>query len=140
MITNLPESVLAMIIMVHFLADFGLQTHDQATGKGANQFPDKPFYYNIWNKWLFYHVGVYSLTWLLFCLGTTGITGFSTADCFTFAGVTFVAHYATDWLTSRIGKPFWAKQDFHNGFTVVGYDQIFHYFQLYYTFKILMHG
>jgi hypothetical protein len=51
--------------------------------------------------------------------------------------LTFGFHFATDFITSRIGKPFWEKKDFHNGFVVVGFDQVLHYIQLIYTFKLL---
>ena len=46
-------------------------------------------------------------------------------------------HWVTDFLTSRIGKPFWDKGDFHNGFVVVGFDQVLHYIQLVATLLML---
>jgi len=115
------EQLFLFIILIHFLADFGLQTHDQATNKSTS------------NKWLFYHVGVYSLIWFFGALIYFGVWDKSLI----FASITFIAHFATDWITSRIGKPFWAKQDFHNGFVVIGFDQVLHYVQLYYTFELL---
>jgi hypothetical protein len=107
-------STLLFILVIHFLADFGLQTHEQATGKSTSL------------KWLTYHVGVYSIIWLL--------AAWFYFDYFNialiFAMTTFIFHWATDYLTSRIGKPFWEKNDFHNGFVVVGFDQVLHYIQL----------
>ena len=44
-----------MILTIHFLAAFGLQTHEQATRKGEGR--------SFWNRWLAYHVGVYTLVW-----------------------------------------------------------------------------
>lgn len=109
-----------LIIVIHFLADFGLQTHEQATNKSSS------------DKYLFYHVGVYSLVWLLVTLPILGV--YSVA----FSTITFVCHFATDYTSSRIGKPFWEKKDLHNGFVVIGFDQMLHYLQLYLTFKLLL--
>ena len=107
-------TTLVFVLLIHFLADFGLQTHEQATGKSTSL------------KWLTYHVGVYSIMWLLaswFYLGDFRIA-------LIFSIITFICHWITDFITSRIGKPFWDKQDFHNGFVVVGFDQVLHYIQL----------
>lgn len=107
--------------MIHFLADFGLQTHEQAINKSSS------------DKFLFFHVGVYSLVWLI-----ATIPFLPNARFIPFAIITFLCHFSTDWITSRIGKPFWAKQDLHDGFVVVGFDQVLHMIQLWYTFKLLL--
>jgi hypothetical protein len=117
----LTEKLFIFILLIHFLADFALQTDEQAKGKST------------YVKWLLYHVGVYSIIWLMaswFYFGDFG-------RAILFSSITFVAHYITDYITSRIGKPFWDKGDYHNGFVVVGFDQILHYLQLYYTFKLI---
>lgn len=119
-ITN--DFVFIYMILIHYLADFGLQTHDQAINKSTS------------NLWLFRHVGVYSLIWLIATIPIFGIYSII------FALITFICHFITDYITSRIGKPFWEKQDLHNGFGVVGFDQMLHYLQLYYTFKLLYNG
>lgn len=108
-----------LIILIHFLADFGLQTHEQATNKSTS------------NRFLFYHVGVYSLVWLILLYPTMSY------NSLIFATITFIAHYITDYTTSRVGKPFWTKGDYHNGFIVVGFDQILHYLQLFITYLYL---
>ena len=118
----MTEQLFLWILVIHFLADFGLQTHEQATLKGSS------------NKWLFYHVGVYSLIWLICSLIFFG----EIWNAILFSLITFIFHYATDWTTSRIGKPFWEKKDLHNGFVIVGFDQVLHYIQLYYTFKYVI--
>lgn len=114
-------SIFVFIILIHFLADFCLQTHQQATLKSSN------------NKYLFYHVGVYSLIWLISLLSY----GIDIKNAVEFSFITLFLHFLTDWLTSRIGKPFWKNQDLHNGFVVVGFDQMLHYIQLIYTWKLL---
>jgi hypothetical protein len=114
-------SVFIFILLIHFLADFGLQTHQQATLKSSEE------------KFLFYHVGVYSVIWFVAILSY----GFAAENALLFTLVTFLFHYLTDWITSRVGKPFWKNDDFHNGFVVVGFDQLLHYIQLIMTWKLI---
>ena len=118
----MTDQIFIFILLIHFLADFALQTDEQAKGKSTDP------------KWLTYHVGVYSIIWLMaswFYLGDF-------IQALFFATVTFICHWITDFITSRVGKPFWDKGDYHNGFVVVGFDQILHYLQLWYTFKIIL--
>ena len=117
----MTEKLFIFILLIHFLADFGLQTHEQATNKYKG------------GKQLFYHVGIYSLIWLI---GANLFLNFE--NSFYFAFFTFIAHYLTDLVTSNITKPFFEKKDFHNGFLVIGFDQMLHYLQLYLTFKLLL--
>ena len=116
------DKIFLFILLIHFLADFGLQTHEQATNKGNS------------NKWLVYHVGVYSLIWFI----ASFIMFDDLFKAFVFTVITFVFHFLTDYTTARVGKPFWENKDLHNGFVVVGFDQVLHYIQLYYTFKFLL--
>jgi hypothetical protein len=116
-------SVIIFIMLIHFLADFGLQTHEQSQKKSIS------------DKFLFYHVGVYSIVWFLALCGYPDTTLIGVVN---FTMVSFVSHFVTDWATSRIGKPFWEKQDFHNGFVVVGFDQLLHYIQLLITWEIFI--
>lgn len=119
--TITQDFLFVYIMLIHFLADFGLQTHDQATNKSTS------------NIWLAKHVGVYSLIWLVATIPIFGILG-----AILFSVCTFTTHYITDFITSRIGKPFWDKKDLHNGFVVVGFDQLVHFITLYYTFKLFL--
>jgi len=107
-------------MLIHFLADFGLQTNDQAINKSTS------------SDWLFKHVGVYSLIWLIATIPIFGVWSIL------FAWVTFITHFITDYCTSRTGKPFLDKKDLHNGFVVVGFDQMIHFITLYYTFKLFL--
>lgn len=115
-------NIIIFILLIHFLADFGLQTHEQSQKKSSE------------NLFLFYHVGVYTMIWYFALLAypDTDIYGI-----LIFIITTFICHFSTDYITSRIGKPFWEKQDFHNGFVVVGFDQLLHYIQLLLTWYIL---
>lgn len=111
-----------MILLVgHFMADFGLQTNDQARFKGNSV------------RWLLYHTAVYSAAMMLLILSVLSIP-----KALIFGLITFGAHTLTDYCTSRIGKPFWESKDFHNGFVTVGFDQMLHYIQLYLTLNFLL--
>ena len=115
-------TLIIFVLLIHFLADFGLQTHQQATEK--SNCPHA----------LLSHTGVYSLVWLFASYTQLG----NWALAFAFAFITFIAHTLTDLATSNIGKPFWEKKDPHNGFVVVGFDQVLHYIQLFLTFQLFL--
>lgn len=115
-------STIIYILIIHFLADFGLQTGDQAVNKYKS------------NLYLFYHVGMYSLVWLFAMYGYTGLL----LPSILFAAITFVCHFATDYVTSKISHKFFEEKDFHNGFVTVGFDQVLHYCQLLFTFILLV--
>lgn len=124
----MTTKIFLIILFTHFVADFVLQTDKQARGKGDGM--------GFYNKHLFNHVGVYSLTWCIVLLLFFGFN--STLDPLLFVLITFVCHYITDWCTSRLSKPLFKKGDYHNGFVVVGFDQVLHYLQLYFTFQFLV--
>lgn len=116
--------ILAIILATHYVGDFLLQTDAQAKGKSSS------------NKMLVGHISTYSLIWWLVVWALTG----SAFMAFQFWGITFIAHFATDYITSRIVKKQFERQDTHGAFAVIGFDQILHYVQLYFTFKFLIYG
>ena len=118
----MTEQILLALLVGHYLADFGLQTHEQAIEK----------YKGAWE--LVSHVSVYTLVMFLVYL----TFDMNLNHAFIFAVITWVSHYVTDVITSNIGKPFWRREDPHNGFVVIGMDQIAHYLQLYITVKFLI--
>ena len=111
------------ILLIHFLGDFGLQTHEQATNKSKKG----------GEKYLFFHVLTYSLVWF----GASMILFTDVWDMVNFTVITFLAHFMTDYITSRIASGFFAKDDYHNGFVVIGFDQLLHYGQLLLTYMLL---
>ena len=121
MIPLTTEFLFLYILMIHFLADFVLQTDSQAKLKSSNV------------NALYCHTFTYSLVWWMASSLILGIF-----DGTIFAFITFATHTFIDFITSRIGKSYWEKGDYHNGFVVVGADQVLHYLQLYYTFKLLL--
>ena len=111
-----------IILLVHFLADFGLQTDQQAKKKSTDI------------AFLAYHVSTYSLVWF----GVTWAMYTNAVYALLFSLITFIAHYITDYFTSRIGKPFWEAGNTHFGFVVIGADQILHYIQLLLTHHLIV--
>lgn len=94
------------ILTVHWLADFALQTHWQATNK--------------WNNWkaLLAHTSTYTLV-LMLAFGHNlpwAIWAFSNG----------VAHGIIDCITSKCSHKLFDKNDYHNGFVVIGLDQLLH--------------
>ena len=91
---------LIAVLWVHWFADFCMQTDTMAQNKSTS------------NKWLASHILVYTVFLLPF--------GWQ------FALVNAVAHYATDYVSSRATSYLWQKGDRHNFFVVIGIDQAMH--------------
>lgn len=109
------------ILFIHYLGDFSLQTHEQAQRKSKD------------NLYLLYHVLTYSITWFFASL----IWYEKVSIALLFALFTFIAHYITDYFTSRWASKYFGNKDYHHGFMVIGFDQILHYVQLLLTFMYL---
>lgn len=118
----MTESNLILILLIHFLADFALQTDYQAKNKYK------------WDVELAQHAGTYSLCWVFGSYVILQDVGIAVV----FGIITFVAHFITDGITSNISKKYFDKGDYHNGFVVIGADQVLHYIQLYLTFKLFL--
>lgn len=106
---TLSISVLLYIMFAHFIADFVLQTHQMATNKSSS------------NYWLSMHVGLYTI--LMTVSMSALINDHRLVIWVLFNGI---AHWITDYFTSRGSSHFFKKQDWHNGFVVVGIDQYMH--------------
>lgn len=109
--------VVLWVLFAHWEADFCLQTRWQASNKSKN-----------WNA-LTRHVLVYTITAEVLVAPLFG----RLLDDGIFVGVTFMAHFITDAITSRITARLYAKGDLHNFFVVIGFDQFLHYVQLFAT-------
>ena len=128
-------TVIFLVIFIHWVADFVFQTHWQATNKSTN------------NKALLQHVGTYTLIWFVVFFGwivysnhilemDASAHGHGT-EILLFFPITFVAHFITDYFTSRLNSYLWKKGDIHNFFVSVGFDQVLHYVQLFLTINWL---
>lgn len=111
-----------LIIIVHWFADFVLQTNSQAKGKSKNWKP------------LLQHTLNYSLCWMI--VGIIIYPSWSMFIGFTlpFTVITLVAHTITDYFTSRLNRKLWEQGRTHAFFVSVGFDQVLHYAQLFGTY------
>ncbi len=108
------------LVWGHFVADFVLQSHAMATNKSSS------------NRWLSKHIAVYTLG----LLAVVAI-GHAMRWALLYALVNGLAHFVTDWISSRITKKLWAKQRVHDFFVVIGADQAVHLTTLLLTLPLL---
>lgn len=108
------------IFWAHWLADFVLQTDNMAKGKSSS------------NLWLGKHIAAYTAA-LLVVLAW----GHSIGGALLYCLANGAAHFATDYVTSRITKKLWAEKQVHNFFVVIGLDQAVHMTTLVATLPLL---
>ena len=117
-----------IIILIHWFADFVMQTDKMAKGKSNNWFD------------LIHHTATYSTWWFIyiqFLWNQSHNTEWILLTTLKFTLITFIAHTIQDYFTSRLNSKLWAKGDVHNFFVSIGFDQVLHYAQLFLTFYIL---
>ncbi|CAN5116782.1 hypothetical protein BH09PAT1_BH09PAT1_6530 [soil metagenome] len=109
------------ILLIHWFADFVYQTDYWAKNKSKS------------NLVLATHVLVYSLLMLM----AVYLSGMSIINSFIFFASTFLFHFWTDYISSRLSNKLAEKEDWHNFFVAIGVDQFLHYAQLFITYYIL---
>jgi uncharacterized membrane protein YedE/YeeE len=114
-----------LILFIHFVADFLLQSREMATNKSKSLY------------WLSAHVIVYSVItgigWSIFINPPS--FGF---DPFLFiVGLTFITHWVTDFCTSKLTTYFYTKEKYFEFFGVIGLDQLIHTITLLLTYQYL---
>lgn len=116
-------------MLFHWICDFVLQTNYQAVNKSTS------------NRALVGHVGTYSICMSLLLLIFGGfIWGYNlylVDQCLSFGIVTFVAHFLTDYITSRVNAQLWKEDKRHEFFVSIGLDQWLHLVQLLFTFYFI---
>lgn len=101
------------LLIVHWVADFILQTNWQARNKSKN------------NWALATHVLVYTMCLYAAAPFIFGIIG-KMHLVLMWVLLNGALHFVTDYFTSRWTSKLYAKQDWHNFFVVVGLDQLIH--------------
>lgn len=102
-----------IILVVHFVADFVLQSHWMAINKSKS-----------W-KALLTHTAIYSCIWIVIIPN------------WKFILITFISHTLIDAITSRINTKLWKEGKIHQFFVMIGFDQLLHYTQLFLTLYFL---
>lgn len=97
-------------LLIHWIADFYFQTDKMAINKSTSM------------KWLTYHVLTY--TGIFIILNNYIIlSNISILFWILFNGA---SHWIIDFFTSKITSYFWKKEDRHNFFVTIGFDQFLH--------------
>lgn len=126
-----------LIIFIHWVADFIFQAEEWATNKSKS------------NTALFRHVLTYSTIWVLpACVILGNLRPSETTEWYVYSTLlfftlTFLFHFITDYITSRIVSKRFADKYYggpipnFGAFTVIGFDQVLHYVQLFLTYHFL---
>lgn len=121
--------VVLSIPFIHWIADFVLQTHEDAMNKSKSMVH------------LYNHTFTYSFFWLvpmiaILLLDVKSIPlMYAIVLSFMFCSITFLVHTITDYYTSRLNSKLWVAERVHDFFVSIGFDQYLHYLQLFLTYK-----
>lgn len=116
--------IILYLVFAHWVADFLFQTSYMANNKSKS------------NVALGFHVATY-----------TSIIGIFVAAAnllppnhlfLWFLVITFILHFATDYITSRRTSQLYVEQRWREFFNTIGFDQVLHYFALFLTYKVLI--
>lgn len=97
---HIEISQLIYLLTMHWVMDFIVQNDWMAKNKSSN----------VWA--LSAHVALYSIPWFFISIP--------------FALVNGISHLVIDSATSKMSKYFFEREDYHNGFVVIGFDQLLH--------------
>lgn len=100
---------LILIHAIHFVADFLCQTRTMATNKSKSL------------AWLTLHVLAYATVTTLCWIPLGGELYIISIFL-----VTFVTHWITDFITSKITTYFYLKNNMFGFFSTIGFDQLIH--------------
>lgn len=112
-----------IILWLHWLADFVLQTDEMARRKSSS------------NYWLGRHVLIYFAA--IVCMWPFAPEG-KVFEVYEWALLNAILHFGVDYVTSRISSKLHKKGDIHNFFVVIGLDQAIHFTCLFVSFKYLV--
>jgi uncharacterized membrane protein len=94
------------------------------------------------NKYLLAHVSIYSFS---MCFLISPLIGFINIEqgvpiYITIWCLFITMHFFTDYITSRIVSKYFNTGNYHNGFNVIGIDQILHYVQIFLIFYLFKYN
>lgn len=121
----MDEQFFIEILLIHFLADFGLITEEQAVKKRRGR--------RFANVYLLRHVLTYSLVWFVWLIAHS----YNHYVIVLATLYIFMTHYLTDWITARFPRFFFKENTYHDSYVSVGVDQILHYISLIAMFMVI---
>lgn len=126
----IPIFILLFYLLLHWYADFVVQTDKQAKSKSSN------------NWQLLAHTSSYSLiiticTYILYWTNSFGAQYWYIP--LIFGIIQFVTHTIIDYITSRINKKLWINEEVHTFFIMIGFDQFIHYGILFVSLSLLFY-
>lgn len=134
---NISMTIVFAIIVIHYVADFIFQAEEWANNKSKS------------NTALFKHVLTYSTIWVLpACVILGNLRPSETTEWYVYSTLlffilTFLCHFITDYITSRIVSKRFADKYYGSpipnlgAFSIIGFDQVLHYGQLFLTIYLL---
>jgi len=134
---TIPVLILCVVFVLHWFADFVLQTDWMALNK-SKQWP--PLLTHTFVYTFVVYVGLVGLELVSRLLGfKAGMMNYD-SNLFNpayFFAFTLAAHTLTDYVTSRITSKLWKDGKRHWFFVVIGADQMLHMFALIYALRWL---
>jgi hypothetical protein len=127
----LSITIILWIVLFHYIFDFVFQPETWAINKSKS--------FLTLNK----HVGLYGLMWLPVAYF---VFKFTLSESIVFAFVTYILHLGTDYISSKIVSKKFANKQLGDpipnlgAFSMIGLDQVFHYFSLFSTYYVIYFG
>lgn len=125
---TLSLTVILLLCLAHYVADFVFQTDWMAQNKSKTNYP------------LFVHVCTYSSVLFLFLLPVV-----PTKDLILFAFLNGILHFIIDYFSSRLSSKLYREGRLGSStipnfgfFSIIGLDQLLHYICLFTTYGILL--
>lgn len=121
--------IVIIILLMHWIGDFLLQTDWQAKNKSKNSLALMEHVFTYMSIWFVPILFVY-FTGAESYVGWGGNMGF-------FPVITLVIHAIQDYFTSRLNTKLWNEGKVHWFFVSIGFDQLLHFIQLLLTYQLL---
>ena len=117
---------LLILLSAHWVGDFPMQSDWMAVNKSRN------------NQALTIHVAIYMVPITVALTALAIWHGSRPEDLVFLALANFVAHFCTDWVTSRITAKLYKANERHWFFVAIGFDQLLHAWALGITVAVLV--
>lgn len=108
--------IIISLLVIHYIADYLFQTREQGNGKATSLY--------LLCEHVFTYMNIVGLGLCVMLL--TGIAPSIGSHIWIFMWLTFVLHFATDFITSKATKILWTQKKEYATFAVMGLDQLLH--------------